>query len=191
MVVPALKRTLLPLGLLLLVFLFIHACVPEPISDLRLLDVRRVPASALPSADDLRGRLMQRGGALWKVTLEGDANWIREVRQHELNGYATVVRCDERDYGMLTLGPYVEGVEVSYYGKGFARFDPPAARTRRYDVYIPERGRYRSEADFNAPLPAYNLARERLQLCIRIAGGAMHGAYNRSNEVRAPVGASG
>lgn len=182
-----LRRTILPISLLLLVFLFVHACVPKPITNLRLLSVSRVPASALPVTDDLRGPLMERGESLWKVSLSGDADWITEVRQHELNSYGVVVRCDERDYNVLSLGPYVGQVPVSYYGDGFQDFRAKS-RTAQYDLYLPESGRFRSEADFNAPMPSYDLGRQRLALCLKIAGGAMHGAYNHSNEVRVAVG---
>ncbi|HYI64725.1 MAG TPA: hypothetical protein VEW71_07555 [Allosphingosinicella sp.] len=181
------RRAIFPVSLLLLLFLFVYACVPKPITDLRPAEVARVPASALPPTDDLRDTLTRRGEALWKVSLEGDANWIREVRRHELNSYATVVRCDDRDYGVLSLGPYVGLVPVTNYGDGFRDYQP-ASSIVRYDVYLPETGRYHSEADFNAQMPSYDFGSQRTALCIRIAGGAMHGAYNRSNEVRVEVG---
>lgn len=146
-----------------------------------------MPASSLPVTDDLRGALVERGEAVWKVSLSGDAAWIHEVKRHELNSYATVLRCDERDFGILNLGPYVRQVPVTYYGEGLNDFGP-SARTARYDVYLPEKGRYRSQADFNASMPSYDLGSQRLTLCFRIVGGAMHGAYNRSNEVRLEVG---
>lgn len=179
---------MIPLGLLLLVFLFVYSCVPDPIRDLRLLEVRRLPASALPRGDDLREPLMRRGEAIWKLTLEGDAGWIGEVRQHELNSYAKVVRCDKPDYTLLALGPYVGPVAITFYDGGFQAYRPPERGAVRYDIYVPEAGRYHTEADFNASAPAYDLSRERLAICLRIAGGAMHGAYNRSNEVRTHIG---
>lgn len=182
-----LRRAIVPLSLLLLLFLFVHACVPEPITDLRLVEVRRVPASALPSSDDLRETLAKRREAVWQVSLAGNARWIREVKQHELNSYATVVRCDERDRNIFGLGPYVGHIPVTYYGDGFRNYRPQS-RIVRYDIYLPETGRYRSESDFNARMPSYDLGSQPMALCIRIAGGAMHGAYNRSNEVRVEVG---
>jgi hypothetical protein len=174
-------------SLLLILFLFVHTWVPKPVTDLRLLEVSRMPASALPSSDGLRGTLAERGEGIWKVSLTGDANWIQEVRQHELNSYATVVRCDQRDYRVLSLGPYVGQVSVNDFGDGFPD-GRPRSRNVRYDIYLPETGRYRSEADFNAPMPSYHLGKNGLLLCLRIAGGAMHGAYNHSNEVRVTVG---
>ncbi len=179
------RRAFLPIGLLLLIFLFVWKCVPKPITDLQVLEVTRVPASALPVTDDLRETLSERSEAVWKVSLSGDAGWLREVKRHELNSYATVLRCDERDSSVLSLGPYVGQVKVTAYG-----FDerPPSANIVRYDVYLPERGHYKSEADFNASMPAYDLGKQRLLLCLRIAGGAMHGAYNRSNEVKVQIG---
>ena len=97
------------------------------------------------------------------------------------------MRCDERDYGVLSLGPYVGQVPVTYYGEGFRDYRAPASIVQ-YDIYLPETGRYRSQADFNASMPSYDLGSQRLSLCLRIAGGAMHGANNRSNEVRLAVG---
>jgi hypothetical protein len=182
-----LRRATVPLTLLLLLFLFVHACVPKPITDLRLAEVSRRPASALPPSDDLRETLAERGEAVWRVSLTGDSKWIREVKQHELNSYATVVQCDERDRRLLSLGPYVGHVPVTYYGDGFRDYRPDS-RTVRYDIYLPETGRYQSVKDFNAPMPSYDLGKQRNALCIRVAGGAMHGAYNRSNEVRVEVG---
>ena len=181
------RKTILPASLLLLLVLFSWACVPKPIVDLRLIKVTRLPASALPVAAHMGGPLTMRVEAVWKVSLRGDAGWINEVKRHELNSYATVVRCDERDFGVFSLGPYVGQVPVTYYGEGFDNYRPPS-RVVQYDVYLPETGDYRSEADFNAPMPSYDLGTQRLLLCLRIAGGAMSGAYNRSNEVRLEVG---
>ena len=182
-----LRRAILPVSLLLFLLSFVHACVPEPIADLRAVEVSRMPASALPPSDDLREALAKRGEAVWRVALVGDANWIGEVKQHELNSYATVVRCDKRDQGILSLGPYVGQVRLTYYGDEFRNYRPQS-RSSRYEIYLPETGRYRSERDFNAPMPSYDLGKQRMALCVRIAGGAMHGAYNRSNEVRVDVG---
>ena len=182
-----LRRAILPASLLLLLFLFVWSYVPKPITDLRSADVTRVPASALPFDDYLRETLTKRGEAVWKVSLRGDAGWIREVNQHNLNSYAIVVRCDDRDRGVLGLGPYVGQVPVTYKGEGLREYRPPA-KIVQYDVYLPETGRYLSQADVNAPMASYDLGSQRLMLCLKIAGGAMHGAYNQSNEVRLMVG---
>lgn len=179
---------MLPLSLLLLIFLFIRSCVPAPITNLRLIEVRRVPAFARPASNDLRPGLMVQGKMLWKISLEGDANWVAEVRRHELNGYATVVRCDQPDASLLALGPYVGQTLISYYAEGLETFDLGGRKTLRYDAYLPETGRYHSEANFNAPMPTYNLSAAPDTLCITIGGGAMTGAYNRSNQVRVTVG---
>ena len=182
-----LRQALLPLGLLLLLVIFVHSCVPKPITDLRPIGMSRVPATALPQIDDLRDALSARGESLWKVSLSGDSDWIQQVKQHELNSYALVVRCDERNSRIFSLGPYVGSVHVSYYGEGFK-----ALRSMRgpvtYEIYLPETGRYISEADSNARMPSYDLGKGRTALCIRIAGGAMHGAYGQSNEVRVEIG---
>lgn len=159
-----------------------------PITDLRLVEVRRVPAAALPGTNDLRRHLIVEGVALWKVALEGGAGWVDEVRRHELNGYAAVVRCDQPDEGLLALGPYVGDTRVSLYAEGLAALDTAGRRTLRYDIYLPETGRYHSQADANARMPDFNLGGARYELCARIAGGAMTGAYGRSNMVRFIVG---
>lgn len=182
-----LRRAILPASLLVLLFLFVWTCVPKPITDLRTISITRLAASSLPTSDDLREALTERAEAVWRVSLRGDAQWIREVKQHELNSYATVVRCDDRDKGVLALGPYVGQVRATYRGERFADFEAPTSNIQ-YDVYLPEAGNYLSQADFNAPMPTYDLGNERLLLCLKIAGGAMHGAYNRSNEVRLEVG---
>jgi hypothetical protein len=182
-----LRRAVPPAAILVLLFLFVLACVPTPITDLRPVSVGRSPASALPSADNFRDTLMQRGESVLKVSFSGSADWIREIRQHQLSSYPVVVRCDDRDSAIFALGPYVGQVPVTYQGDGLDDYQPKSA-TVQYDVYLPETGRYRSEADFNAPMSSYDLGRQRLALCIRIAGGAMYGAYARSNEVRVEVG---
>jgi len=183
-----LRRAKLPASLLVLVILYVSACVPEPITDLRAVEVRRVPASAFPEPGELRNALMGRGEVLWKLSFEGDADWTGEVRQHNLNSYANAVRCDLRDYGLDTFGPYVGKIPITTQHEAIQIFKP-TSKTLRYDIYTTEAGSYRSVADFNAPMPSYDLTRERIPLCIRIAGGAMHGAYNRSNEVRLVIGA--
>lgn len=182
-----LKRAILPASLLLVLFLLIWACVPAPITDLRLVSLSRLPASALPRTSDLRDVLSKRGDTVWKVSLVGAADWIGQVKRHELNSYATLVRCDRRDYGVFGLGPYVGEVPVTYYGVGFKDYEPPS-RTIEYDVYLPETGRYISQTDPNAPMPTYDLGKGRTQLCLRIAGGSMIGAYTRSNEVNVEFG---
>lgn len=182
-----LRRAILPLTLLLFLFLFIYACVPQPIDDLRVVQVSRLGASALPAGDSLRGQMMARAEFVWKISLSGDAGWVREVRRHELNSYGVIVRCDRRDQTLFALGPYVGNIRLTNYGRGFDTLGVGAG-PERYDLYLPETGRYISEADSNTPMPAYDLRKEPLTLCISIAGGGMQGAYGRSNEVRVELG---
>jgi hypothetical protein len=182
-----LRRTILPFSLLLLLFLYAFACVPTSITDLRPIAASRVTASSLPPTDRSRDYMMNRGEAAWKVSLIGDANWMREVRQHELNSYATVLRCDDRDKGLFSLGPYVGKVRITYYDTGFRNIRPPTGRVT-YDIYVPETGSYSSHADINAPMPDYDLSKTPMTLCISIGGGAMTGVFGRSNEVRVRVG---
>ena len=181
-------KALLPLGLLLLIFAFIYAWVPRPIADLQTVSVSRIPASMLPPAEDLRDTLMRRGEFVWRLVFSGDANWIEEVRRHELNSYPVVVQCDNRDNSLFALGPYVGQVRATY-GDGFRNYRPRAS-AERYEIYLPETGLYRSVTDFNAGGPTYDLRNRHMTLCVRIAGGAMHGAYTHSNEVRVDVGGS-
>lgn len=181
-----LRRAIIPASLLLLLLLYSYGCVPKRITDLRAAGLSRISAADLPAAEDLREPLRQRGESVWKLVLSGDGRWVREVRTHELNSYPIVVRCDRPDRELLALGPYVGEARLTYHGHGFDQLTD--ASSLRYDVYLPETGRYRSAKDFNAPMPWYDLGREKLPLCVSIAGGAMTGAYNRSNEVRVMVG---
>lgn len=64
---------------------------------------------------------------------------------------------------------------VTYYGEEFRDYCPPASIVQ-YNVDLPETGRYRSQADFNAPVPSHDLVSQRLSLGPTIAGGAMQGA---------------
>lgn len=166
-----------------------RSCVPQPIADLRLVEVSGLPALALPPSDEFREHLATRGGAVWKVSLKVDSNWMLEVKRHELNSYALVERCDEPDLSVLSLGPYVGLIAATMNSEQFRHYQPPPG-TVRYDIFLPETDRYRSKRDFNASMPSYDLGAERMELCIRIAGGAMSGAYNQSNEVRVKLGAT-
>lgn len=186
-----LRRAAIPSSLLLVVFVFVWSCVPKPITDLRVLSAIKVPASDIVLTDDevsdLLAAWVRRDKVIWKVTLSGDANWIEEVRQHDLNSYAVVVLCERRDNAVFSLGPYFGQVPVTAFGKLFEEVRPSSG-TVEYDVYLPEAGRYQSRADPNAPMPDYNLTRGDKPLCLKIAGGAMHGAYGESNEVRLDLG---
>lgn len=152
-----------------------------PISDLRVASVERIAASALPADDPVRGALIERGESLWRVTLSGSAGWIGEVGRLTLNTYPIVRRCDDPDKELFTTDVYVDGVRLSPETSESLRTRPAAAE---YTIYISEKGQYRSARDFNARLPDYDLEATPAELCIRIAGGAMHGAYGQSNEVR-------
>ncbi len=185
------RRAGLPLVLLLSVFLFFFACVPDPISDLTLVEVKRLPASSLPPGEDLRDEMARRGEAVWRLSFSGEAGWMRQLRRHEMNGYAKVLRCDDRKVEVLALGPYVGNVKASYYGEGFEAFDPGESRTFRYDVYIPSKGTYHSSINANEWLSPHDFDREQVELCVRLAGGSMLGAYNESNEARATIGRKG
>ena len=56
-----------------------------------------------------------------------------------------------------------------------------------YQIFVPMTGHLRSDADFNRPMPTYDLNRERRTLCVRIGGGNMAGAFFRSNEVQVAI----
>jgi len=185
-----LRRAILPITLLMLIPLFIYACVPQRITDLQLAHASRLPASALPRGDDLRDTLVAHRESVWKLTFSASAGWVGQVRQHELNSYFIVVRCDRPDDSLLGLGPYVGPIKIAAYGQGFEGFRPESS-TLLYDLYLPETGQYSSKRDPNAPRPSYDLGRQRLTLCISIAGGSMMGAYARSNEVRVTINPNG
>ncbi|WP_152569594.1 MULTISPECIES: hypothetical protein [Sphingomonas] len=175
------------MSLLTGISLYLYACVPVPLANLRAVHVQRLSAAALPAQDDLRETLVQRGEAVWKVTLAGSSDWINQIRRHELNGYAVVVPCDAPDIELFASGPYQGITKVSYYGRGFNALRSTAGDTT-YDLYVPETGTFILRADVNKHMSDYDLGRERLNLCVSLAGGAMTGAYARSNEVRVEVG---
>lgn len=182
-----LRRAIIPASLLTLLFLYSYACVPKRISDLRVVGLARISAADLPPAEEMRRWLALRGEAVWKLALAADAGWIGEVRSQELNSYPVVVRCDHPDWELLALGPYVGQTRLTYSGDGLDALVDGNGSVH-YDIYLPETGHYRSQNDFNAAMPPYDLRTEKLALCVSIAGGAMTGAYNRSNEVRVVVG---
>lgn len=178
-------RALVPAVVLLLLFLFTWGCEPRAFTDLRIVGVSKVSASSMPTA---YGRAIPTNGAdALKITLSGSQKWLRDVRRLEMNTYAIVVRCNYRDGELYSEGPYIGFLRVSPYEERLWDH-PPSTKLVQYDVYVPERSSYRSQRDFNAPMPTYDLRRQRLQLCISIAGGSMAGAYGRSNEVRVLAG---
>lgn len=152
-----------------------------PIPDLRVVSVQRVSASALPAENALRKILIERGEWLWRVNLEGSSAWIGEVGRLTLNTYPIVRRCDDSDKEIVATHVYVGGVALTPETSEGLRTRSAAAE---YTVYINEKGQYQSTRNANAKMPAYDLNATPAELCIRIAGGAMHGAYGQSNEVR-------
>lgn len=177
------KNAVLPLLLLCA-----SGCELAPIDDLRVAEVRHVPAAQVPDLE-LAATMADRGEAAWRVSLEGGAGWATTIRRYEMNGYALVVRCDDRNSTLFALGPYVGSMKIAYgSGPKFESWNPGNRSTVRYDIYIPESGIYRSAADFNAPMPAYDLRKGGAELCIKLGGGAMTGFNARSNEVRLTLG---
>lgn len=153
-----------------------------PIRDLALADARLVPASAVPDID-----LSGLGKPMWKLELSGSAAWVAEVRRQALNSYPVIVRCDRPDAQLFAIGPYLDGQILSIHARNMPASQLPTGPVR-YTVYMAQAGQYLSRRDPNAEMPAYDLATERMTLCIRIAGGSMHGAFAESNEVRIKIG---
>lgn len=167
--------------------LFVIKFVPQPINNLEVINVSR---STDRRSIEIRKDIQDRTGfevpheILWHVQLRGNANWINEVQKHELNGYFIAKSCARRDWELFGYGPFADGIEASAYGKGIENIDASKRPSIIYDLYFPETGRYRSAKNFNSKQPAYNLHEDLVEVCLSIAGGAMHGAYGKSNEVR-------
>jgi hypothetical protein len=164
----------------------------SPIRDLALVEVRRVHAAELPETglrvdSSLRAKYIREDATLQRITLSGTAKWISEVTRQELNSYPIIVRCDRRDAEVFSLGPYISGDPIPIELEE-SEAASPASGTALYTIYLPETSRYTSRRVLNAKMPTYDLRAERIELCIRLAGGAMHGAYGESNEVRVLVG---
>lgn len=151
-----------------------------PIRDLRVASAQRIAASALPADDPVRGALIARGESLWRVTLSGSTGWIGEVGRQDFNTYPIVRRCDDPDKELYATHVYVDGIELTPETSG--RLSKTSA-TAEYTIYISEKGEYQSARNANAKMPEYDLKTMPIELCIRIAGGAIHGAYGQSNEV--------
>lgn len=181
------RRAIIPTAILLVLFLFVWGCEPRAFTDLRIVSITRVPASQAPRA---YGRPIPTDGAdLLKISLSGSQQWLRDVKRLEINTYAIIVRCDHRNARLYTEGPYIGFLRVSPYQEQLWN-EPSSTKLVQYDVYAPERSSYTSIADPNARMSTYDLRRERMLVCISIAGGSMAGAYGRSNEVRVLIGHS-
>jgi len=186
-IVERLWRAKWPIFVLVIFVLFVTKCVPRPINDLEVLNVSRLTDQ---QSIKIRRDIQDTTGfevshaILWHVQLSGNANWINEVQKHELNGYFIAKNCAHQDWGIFGYGPFADGTEVGAYGESIENVDVSERPTIIYDVYIPETGRYRSAKNFNSKQPTYNLNEDLVEICLSIAGGAMHGAYGKSNEVR-------
>jgi hypothetical protein len=167
----------------------VYACaiVPPGMNDVVLTEARVIAVALVPeSRNPPRGR-----GPWLKLTLSSERNLVAMARNSELNTYPMVVDCADRDLGFYAQGPFRRGLHTANYADDD---DPRYEGLRReetavhdYQVYVAMRGRLRSESDFNRPMPAYDLSRDRRTLCIRLGGGNMLGGFFRSNEVRLAV----
>lgn len=180
-------RVMVPMIVLLLLFLFAWGCEPRAFTDLRIVSVTKVSASQAPTA--YGHPIPTDGSDILKISLSGSRRWLRDVRRLEINTYPIIVRCDHRDERLYSEGPYIGFLRVSPYQEQLWNH-PASTKLVQYDVYVPERSSYTSEMDPNARMSTYDLRRERMLLCISIAGGSMTGAYGRSNEVRVLIGHS-
>lgn len=178
---------LAPVGAILCFLVYASAIIPPGMNDMVLTEARMVDVASVPES-----RNPPRGNGPWlRLTLSSERNLVAMARNSELNTYPMVVDCADRDLGFFAQGPFRRGLHTATYTDAD---DPRYEGLRReeaagydYQIYIAMRGRLRSEADFNRPMPAYDLGRDRRTLCIRLGGGNMLGGYFRSNEVRLTV----
>jgi hypothetical protein len=178
---------LAPAGAFLCFLVYACKIVPPGMNDLALVEARVVEPVSVPES-----RNPPQGPGPWlRLTLSSERNLVAMARDSELNSYPMVVDCADRDLGFYAQGPFRRGLHTAIYTDDD---DPRYEELRReeaagydYQIYIAMRGRLRSEADFNRPMPAYDLGRERRTLCIRLGGGNMLGGFFRSNEVRLTV----
>jgi hypothetical protein len=188
---PSIARIAGTIGLLLVAFLAVRIWWVTPIRDLAVADARWLPAASLPvdepSDTALRRSLIAEANPLLRITLTGSSGWVDEIRDKELHPYAIIARCDQPDLQLFALGPYVGAASLAIE-RHASRDRPALPATIGYSLYLPQRGRYISQKDPNAASVPYDLAVERLPLCIRLAGGAMTGAYGESNLVRLTAG---
>lgn len=168
-----------PIIVLITFLLFVTKFVPQPINDLKVINVGRLTEQqSVKIGRDIRDKTGYEVShtTFWRVQLQGKANWVTEVQKHELNGYVIARNCAHKDWEVFGYGPFVDGVEVGAYGIGIETIDISKRPSVIYDVYFPETGRYKSAKNFNSKQPAYNLNDDLVEVCLTIAGGAMHGA---------------
>ncbi len=177
---------LAPVGAILCFLVYACAIVP-PGMTVVLTEARVVEDALVPESRD-----PPRGRRPWlRLTLSSDRNLAAMAHNSELNTYPLVADCADADLTFDSYGPYRHGLRTAIYAdRASARYEGlRREQAARYDyqIFVPMKGRLRSEADFNRPMPAYDLGRERRTLCIRLGGGNMMGGYFRSNEVRLEV----
>lgn len=161
------------------------SCVPVGPRDLRVQFIRAVPASALPTSEDgLREAFQKRGEQLVEIMLQGDKTWVDWVGRLEMNGYANVWKCGQRDWTLFSLGPYVGDIAVTDFDPNLPKLRNSRQADLIYRIYLPVRGEYHSEVDFNKRMPSYDLGRKPVDVCLELAGGNMAGMYARSNTIR-------
>jgi hypothetical protein len=179
---------LAPIGAIFCFLIYASGIVPPGMNDLVLADARVVM-----NASDLSSRYMPQGpGPFLRLTLSSSRNLVAMAQGAQLNTYPMVADCANRDLTFDSSGPYHRGLHTA--GTMDDRKDPrfAALRTEKansfdYQIYVPMAGNLRSDTDFNRPMSAYDLRRERRTLCVRIGGGNMAGGFFRSNEVRVAV----
>ena len=162
--------------------------MPPRMDDLALSTAAFVDQPVAPESRDrpeLPGRYL-------RLTFSSRRNLTDVAENSGLNTYALIVDCADRDSGFYAYGPFQEGLHTSSVQLDSDNPRREGIRRRRaerhsYELFLPERGRLRSQADFNRPMPDYDLARQTRTLCIRLGGGNMAGGFFRSNEVQLAV----
>ena len=174
---------LAPIGAVSCFLVYAVGLIPPGMTDMVLVEARVVQQASVPES---RGPPAPHGPFL-RITFRSGRNLIAMAQDSELNTYAMVVDCANRDLTLFAYGPYHRGLHTAVYtdreNPRFERLHREQAGHYDYQIYLPMRGRFRSEADFNRPMPAYDLRSGRRTLCVRLGGGNMAGAHFRSNEI--------
>lgn len=178
---------LAPIGAACCFLIYVSGIVPPGMNDLAMTEVRVVA-----NADGVRSRDMPRGaGPYLRITVSSSRNLVAMARNSQLNTYPMVVDCTDRDLTFDSSGPYRRGLHTALYtdreNPDFAGLRIETGSRFDYQIFLPMRGRLRSDADVNRTMPAYDLAQDPRTLCVRIGGGNMMGGFFRSNEVRLAV----
>jgi hypothetical protein len=179
---------LAPVGAVCCFLIYVSGIFPPGMNDLTITDVRVVA-----DAGSVSSRVRPLGAAPYlRVTVSSSRNLVAMAQNSQLNTYPMVADCADRDLTFDSSGPYHGGLHTAgnmddRENPRFATLLAEKADGFDYQIFVPMTGHLRLAADFNRPMPAYDLARDRRTLCVRLGGGNMMGGFFRSNELRLAV----